>query len=215
MTQSFQFVLRHLVLALLLLYALIGFLYRQAIFNLPVAVPVAQSAVSVLPQLELPVVSAKPMAMPEPRTVAPLAAPAASLERTGLAPAESAYHFRPETDRPASDYAALLEKTRILLTQGDLQAAEAGYLQLIDRYPDNPEPFGELGNLYLQLREQDKAAEAYLQAGLRIDAQGQPARISGLLQALEQLAPAKAAQLRQRLPLDQRGAGRAPDAGSQ
>jgi tetratricopeptide (TPR) repeat protein len=222
MMQLLQFVLRHLVLALLLLYALIGFMYRQAIFNLSVTAPQTSPALPATPQPGHPEVVSVPTVAPnpDPLSVVPPAVPPAKPEQAGIVPAESAYHFRPEADLPGPppvpvpDYPALLAKVRALVTEGDLKAGEASYRDLIDRYPDNPEPYGELGNLYLQLQDQDKAAEAYLQAGLRIDPKEQPGRIAGLLKALEQLAPDKADQLRRRHLLDESWIRPAPDGGT-
>jgi tetratricopeptide (TPR) repeat protein len=45
--------------------------------------------------------------------------------------------------------------------------AELLYRRLVERYPDDPDLYGELGNLYLAQGRDGAAADAYFEAGLR------------------------------------------------
>lgn len=116
-----------------------------------------------------------------------------------------AYQFRPQeaphTTAPTeadSLYQAMMGQARAQVEKEDWKGAEAAYLRLILEYPDRAEPHGELGNLYLYRKETDKAADAYWQAALRLKGTDQAQRLESLLEVLEQIAPHKAKELRER-----------------
>jgi hypothetical protein len=116
-----------------------------------------------------------------------------------------AYQFRPQeaphTTAPTeadSLYQAMMGQARAQVEKEDWKGAEAAYLRLILEYPDRAEPHGELGNLYLYRKETDKAADAYWQAALRLKGTDQAQRLESLLEVLEQIAPNKAKELRER-----------------
>lgn len=125
--------------------------------------------------------------------------------------ASDAYQFRPQDAEPAASaaptapteadvlYKAMMTQARSQVEKEDWAGAEAAYLRLNLEYPDRAEPYGELGNLYLYRKEHDKAADAYRQAALRLKGADQAQRLESLLEVLEQIAPDKAKELRERL----------------
>jgi len=97
---------------------------------------------------------------------------------------ESAAEAEPETSEtpaeimPASSQQAsqkpyqLLAEAREAYWLRDYESAEARYLQLIRVDPDNPDGYGELGNMYFSQGQWEQAATAYFEAGSRLVAQG-------------------------------------------
>jgi TolA-binding protein len=191
----FFFLMRHMILILFGLYVAAGYVYRHDIFALDAAVAVPAQAA---PQRQQKPATQSAAAEPAP-TVKPQKSP--EQERPPVAAAPAAYHFRPDhLGQPGVDGDSLdrlLQQGRELAKRGETLAAEQRYWQLIERFPQSPAAYGELGNLYLASEQPDKAAEAYLQAGMRIQEGLESVRIKDLLQALEQLSPEKALLLRQ------------------
>jgi hypothetical protein len=68
------------------------------------------------------------------------------------------------------------DAARAAYWDGRLEEAERIYLALLQRRPDDPDLFGELGNLYLAQGLDSRAADAYYAAGLRLARQGDAAR---------------------------------------
>ena len=54
----------------------------------------------------------------------------------------------------------------------DYDVAESKYLALTRLEPDNPDGYGELGNMYFSQGQWDQAASAYYEAGVRLVGQG-------------------------------------------
>lgn len=62
--------------------------------------------------------------------------------------------------------AATRQDARRAFWDGRLSDAEAIYLQLLEIDSDDPDLFGELGNLYLAQGKDREAADAYYEAGV-------------------------------------------------
>ena len=76
---------------------------------------------------------------------------------------------------------ALLAAAREAYWLRDYEVAETKYQALTRMEPDNPDGYGELGNMYFSQGQWDEAASAYYEAGLRLIGQG-------LLDQAEELA---------------------------
>ncbi len=97
------------------------------------------------------------------------------------------------------DIQTRLDEARQAYWNRDLKGAEASYKGLINDAPDNADIKGELGNLYFTQRRMDEAAAMYHQAGLQLIKDGNPQQVMGLIGVLQNIAPDKAADLRNRL----------------
>jgi tetratricopeptide (TPR) repeat protein len=182
MPAPLSWLLQYFLPLLVLVYLFFGWLFQQEIFGIgeePVALP------------ESPTVTNSPA---ENKSRVPSHEDAQLEKNPG-------YAFRPMAGGKAAEialgYQDALRSTRSLLVSGQLERAEKNYLDIIDRYPQRADAYGELANLYLSQGLQEAAAEAYLAAGRRIQLPSQQERYDDLMQVLGQLAPEKAAKLRQ------------------
>jgi hypothetical protein len=107
--------------------------------------PAMQAMPEAMPMPEFPVMPAMPEAMPMPDSVA-LAPEVASADMVALEAARQAFH------------------------QGNLDDAEAKYLSIL-AHADNPDAFGELGNIYFIRHQFNDANEAYFKAAEGLIAQ--------------------------------------------
>lgn len=78
---------------------------------------------------------------------------------------------------------ALWRAARSAAWQGDTALAIKRYRALIARQPNNPDAYGELGNLYVQQGQWPSAVDLYYKAALLLDAAGQP-MMAGRLQRI-------------------------------
>jgi len=62
----------------------------------------------------------------------------------------------------------LLFKARLAYWNGDLKTAESTYIQLTEMVSDDPNAYGELGNLYYMQSKWKQASDAYYQAALKL-----------------------------------------------
>jgi len=62
----------------------------------------------------------------------------------------------------------LLFKARLAYWNGDLKTAETTYIQLTEMVNDDPNAYGELGNLYYMQSKWKQASDAYYQAALKL-----------------------------------------------
>lgn len=90
---------------------------------------------------------------------------------------------------------ALLVQAREAFRSGRLEEAETLYRRYIRRRPDDPDGFGELGNVYHALGRDEAARDAYFQAGLRLKLGGDEARLARLRQWLENVGDPRARDL--------------------
>lgn len=87
---------------------------------------------------------------------------------------------------------ALLAQAREAFRNGRLDEAETLYRNYIRLRPEDPDGFGELGNVYHALKRDKEAKDAYFQAGLRLKFEGDQDRLERLRQWLEHAGDARA-----------------------
>lgn len=63
-----------------------------------------------------------------------------------------------------------VQRARRAYWNGDFEAAEAAYMEMLSAYPGDADAFGELGNLYQSMGRSAQALDAYYEAGLRLKA---------------------------------------------
>jgi len=90
----------------------------------------------------------------------------------------------------------LIQAARRAFWNGEFETAEATYMTAISRYPEDPDLFGELGNLYRSMGEQARSLDAYFAAGLRLRAMGDRDKLSQVIDLLEAHDYADTASLR-------------------
>lgn len=93
----------------------------------------------------------------------------------------------------------LLSQARQAYWQHNYDDAEAAYRQLLEINPDNPDWYGELGNLYYATGKWKLAGEAYYQAATRLWQTGRTAQLGYLLRVLKGLDPDLADKLEQEM----------------
>lgn len=89
----------------------------------------------------------------------------------------------------------LLQRARRAFWNGDFEQAEVGYMDLIEAYPDAPEAFGELGNVYEAMGRSAKALDAFYEAAVRHRAQGDKAQLDQLIEVLRRHADSRVEEL--------------------
>jgi hypothetical protein len=99
----------------------------------------------------------------------------------------------------------LLREARLAYQRNALPEAEQLYQQLIEIAPEDPNAYGELGNVYYVQGQWEQAGEAYYQAAMRLLDAGQTSQVEYLLRIIQGLSPARAKKLQNRL------AGQQPD----
>jgi TolA-binding protein len=87
---------------------------------------------------------------------------------------------------------ASLNLARQAYWAGDLERAKQEYSALIRRLPDNPDLYGELGNLRYAQGDWEGAADSYYEAGTRLVKQGRTAQAVHLLSVVRGLSKDKA-----------------------
>lgn len=80
-----------------------------------------------------------------------------------------------------------------------MKSALQHYLTLSEQESDNPDVFGELGNVYYARGNFPEAGEAYYEAAVRLLELGKTDQIHYLVRVIEGLSPDSAAKLKQRL----------------
>lgn len=98
--------------------------------------------------------------------------------RPGAVPAE------PVMELP-SDRETLLQNARRAFWNGQFEAAEGVYMDLIAQYPDDADIFGELGNLYEGMGQADLAKDAFFEAGIRLRSTGDREKLSQVIEILK------------------------------
>lgn len=135
---------------------------------------------------------------PQPEMTASETAPAASVDTGEPAPsAESA----PVTVHKAAAVTPyqLLAAAREAYWLRDYAVAEQKYQELIALDPDNPDGYGELGNMYFSQGDWDKASGSYYEAGTRLVAEGMLDRARQLVEVIRGLNGSQADDLEQRI----------------
>ncbi len=88
-----------------------------------------------------------------------------------------------------------LQEARDAFWRRDFAAAEEHYQQVIAADDANADAYGELGNLYFQQGEWERAASAYFEAAQRLVASGQAQRAQAILPVLRGLDAERANEL--------------------
>ena len=122
--------------------------------------PVEESSASVVP----PPTERRPVQQFGPERAPAAAAPAPGFRPPGLEPING----QPEPTREA-----LVQQARRVFWNGEFEAAETAYMDLLARFPGDADLFGELGNLYRAMGRPEQARDAYYAAGLRLKAAGE------------------------------------------
>lgn len=99
----------------------------------------------------------------------------------------------------ASDFQARLEQARAYFWQRDIRAALQAYQGLAESYPARAEVWGELGNLYFNVRRTSEAMDSYAQAVELLTEQGDAERARALLDVMYRLDARRASQFEMRL----------------
>lgn len=132
--------------------------------------------------------------------VAPGTAPAVTAQPgTAPAPAPQAQPVAPTA--PDAELVQAVNAARQAYWAGDLDGARSQLDALVAAHPDNPDLFGELGNLHFSTGDYPAAAQAYEQAGKLLVQQGRGSQAMALLPVLQRLDPAKAEALAEVLGL--------------
>ena len=96
--------------------------------------------------------------------------------------------FRPSGAPPVPmmppDRDELLQVARRAYWNGDFEAAEIGYMELIAQYPGDADAFGELGNVYQSMGRPAQALDAFFEAGVRLKAAGETAKLQHVIDLL-------------------------------
>jgi TolA-binding protein len=82
-----------------------------------------------------------------------------------------------------------LTAARAAVRSADYADAERHYLALVERFPDDPDPAGELADVYRRQGRTDDAASAYIEAARRLVRRGQAARAKALAGRLQGWSP--------------------------
>jgi len=157
---------------------------------------------------QLPVVEEEPpVASPVEEVPSPGSMPPEMLTGEGEMPAETAEPQAAAGDIPApgpeitgettgmpatagtggGDAYHLLAAAREAFWMHDYDEAEANYLKLIELEPDNPDGYGELGNMYFTQGKWDAAATAYFRAGTNLVSSGHIQQAELLVQVIRGL----------------------------
>jgi tetratricopeptide (TPR) repeat protein len=81
----------------------------------------------------------------------------------------------------------------------DYASAEQKYKELIALDPENPDGYGELGNMYFSQGDWDKASASYYDAGTRLAAQGMFTRARQMVEVIRGLNGGQAGDLEQHI----------------
>jgi hypothetical protein len=143
--------------------------------------------------------AATPMKTPAVESLTETAPPSAATDMpapdmvAAVEPPSYARKHKPDLDmtRPYHVLAAAREAYWL----HDHQEAESLYRQLIALDPDNPDGYGELGNLYFTQGKWDEAASAYFEAGSRLARSGHIMEAENLLDVIRGLEDPRADEL--------------------
>ena len=102
-------------------------------------------------------------------------------------------------DGDTSSEQNLLIDARNAFNKGDITISEKLYLELTQLEQDNPDAFGELGNVYYSQGKWDKAGQAYYEAAVRLIAEGHYNQVSYLQQVISGLNTEYAEKLSQQI----------------
>lgn len=117
---------------------------------------------------------------------------------TGFSHRPAGDPFRPPSETPAVEKPSrdeLVQDARRAFWNGDFEAAERGYLNLLTAYPEDANAFGELGNLYHSMGRREAALDAYFEAGLRLRTAGEEEKLLQIIGLLSEEGDPRVDQL--------------------
>ncbi len=130
---------------------------------------------------------------------------------TGNIPEPGDIPVTPQNE-PATEPSAVVETTDDAVTlqeqliearryfwQHNLPAAEEAYRLLTERYPDNPDLWGEVGNFYFSLRQREPAIEAYSRSVELLISNDETVRAREIVKVLYRLGAPQASRLEMQL----------------
>lgn len=103
------------------------------------------------------------------------------------------------SDSRFSDADKILHMARQSFWSGNAQKSEKLYLDLVTIEDNDPDLYGELGNVYYSQGKWQKAGAAYYEAAIRLLAMKQDGQVGYLLRVIQGLDADKAEQLRQKM----------------
>ena len=89
---------------------------------------------------------------------------------------------------PQTQRDKLLSAARSAFWKGELDRSIGYYRQLTQEYPEEPDFFGELGNVFREQGEMELAAKAYYDAAVLLANRGETERARGLAEAISSLS---------------------------
>ena len=90
-----------------------------------------------------------------------------------------------------------VQQARRAYWNGDFEAAEAAYMEMLLVFPGDADAFGELGNLYQSMGRPAQALDAYFEAGLRLKAEGNGEKLQQIIELMQKEGDGRGDQLRQ------------------
>ena len=104
----------------------------------------------------------------------------------------------PATDKEAgaSAHAKILDQARLAFQKGNSSEAIKLYQQLNELSPDNPNAYGEMGNILYAQGKWQLAGKAYYEAAIRLHSQGKTEQMRYLYRVIRDLDPESAKKLR-------------------
>lgn len=101
----------------------------------------------------------------------------------------------PITEQPEPTREQLIQQARRIFWNGEFEAAESAYMELLARFPGDADLFGELGNLYRAMGRPEQARDAYYAAGLRLKAAGEREKLKVIRDLFEAEGDARVSEL--------------------
>jgi hypothetical protein len=96
-------------------------------------------------------------------------------------------------------YLELLNNGRQAYWQGQYEQAVNSYQQAAELQPDNPDIYGELGNVYYRQGDWENAGESFYQAAVRLIKLNRPDRAAYMLSIISGLKKERATELQEQL----------------
>jgi len=192
----------HNVLVVLLVFLIIAIIFREPLFGIKssssqhgaIEEPVASVSENTEKKQPEKTPSEKTLEQSEPSIVEPRAGSESLPQTINAETADDIqqreqYDFRPPDALPVEDVKNedLLQQARKAYWNEQLDLAQKFYLAYIEQDPENPDGYGELGNLLSTLGELDEAAKMYQQAADLLIKQGKPEQAEPLLEVLESI----------------------------
>jgi hypothetical protein len=148
---------------------------------------VTEQVESPVPEAAAPMPVADPVAEPDPES------------EPEPEPAVAEMPVAPAGDGDGKNAYALLAAAREAYWLHDFEMAETHYQQLIQMEPDNPDGYGELGNMYFAQGQWEQAAAAYYEAGVRLLEAGKAVQARQMVDVIRGLNGVQADELEKQI----------------